>query len=267
VDDLSGTHLEEERRRLWDRRAPDPRRGSADRRTAGRARTAGAPGEERRAGSDRRRAIERRTLTDRRRGVRWRETPTPFTTEQMADLRARFATPGPVRCPACGSRVALGWARHTATESARRVMCLGCGRGAIVPDAGAGRILVVGANEALRDILQTALSSAGHDVVEAADGSVGLLAYEAVPADIVLIDAQAPGRMDASEFLRRLRASAPDACVVALVPRASQPDAGAPDGGSELGTLPTIQLPLSRDALLRAVYETCTHAGTTRTDR
>jgi CheY-like chemotaxis protein len=271
VDESSAPRLEEERRRLWDRRAPDPRRGTSDRRTRDRRRTVGDPAEERRSGSDRRkggrrRAIERRSLTDRRRGLRWRETPTPFTPDQIAELKRRFTSPGPVRCPACGSRVALGWARHTATEKARRVMCLGCGRGAIVPDAGAARILVVSGNEALRDILQTALLAAGHDVVEAAGGGVGLAAYEAGPADVVLLDVQAPGTMDPEEFLRRLRGASPGACVIALVPRASQPRAGAGAGPGELAALPTIALPISRDELLRTVYETCGGPSTTRTD-
>ena len=270
MDESSTPRLEEERRRLWDRRSPEPRRGSTDRRARDRRHGVGETADERRTGSerrngDRRRAIERRTLSDRRRGVRWRETPTPFTPEQIAELRTRFAVPGHVSCPACGSRVALGWSRHTAAERARRVMCLGCGRGAIIPDAGAARILVVSGNAALRDILQSALSAAGHDVVEAASGGVGLIAYEAVPADVVLLDVQAPGGMGPREFLRRLRASSPDACVIALVARASQPEVGARDGEDLRRELPTIQLPMSRDELLRTIYETCSGAAPTRT--
>ncbi len=266
MDESSAPRPQEERRRLWDRRSPEPRRGSADRRTVDRRRGVGDPAEERRTGpdrrkGDRRRGAERRTLTDRRRGVRWRETPTPFTGEQIARLQARYTAPGPVRCPACGSRVVLGWARYTGATKVRRVMCLGCGRGAVVPDAGAARVLVVSANEALRDILQTTLTLAGHDVVEAAGGGVGLIAYEAVPADVVLLDVQAPGRMESSEFLRRLRASSPDACVIALVPRASGAEPGTPDAPD----LPRIQLPLSREGLLRTIYETCSRAAAPRT--
>jgi len=269
VEEPSAPRVEEERRRLWDRRSPEPRRGSTDRRARDRRRSAAEYAQERRSGDDRRkgdrrRAIERRALTDRRRGVRWRETPTPFTAEQLAQIRTLFAEPGPVRCPACGSRVALGWSRHTATEKARRVMCLGCGRGAVIPDPGAARILVVSANEALRDILQGVLTRAGHDVVEAGDGGVALFAYESAPADAVLVDIQAPGRMGTADFLRRLRAGSPDACVIALVPRASRAEAAgpgtAPEGrpsAPELEGLPRIHLPLSREELLRTVWDVC----------
>lgn len=267
MNEPSGTRLEEERRRLWDRRAADPRRGRAERRARDRRRAPFEVVDERRGGFDRRtgeprRTLERRTLTDRRRGVRWRETPTPFTPEQIAGLRTLFAAPGPVRCPACGSRVALGWARHTATEKARRVMCLGCGRGAIIPDGGAARILVVGANEALRDILQTALTSAGHDVVEAPDGGVALLANDAVPADVILLDVQTPGRMEAREFVRRLRGFSPDARVIALVPRSSTADTEPPAPVPSIGAVRLmIQLPLSREELLRAVDEARREGG------
>ena len=187
--------------------------------------------------------------------MRCHGTPTPYTVEQLVELRARFAAPGPVSCPSCRSRVSLGPARRTATETGRLVMCLGCGRGAIIPDPGAARILVVGANEALRDILQGTLARAGHDVAEAADAGVGLAAYEALPADVVLLDVQATGRMDAPEFLRRLRGSSPDARVVALMHRTSKGDADPMAGARDLGAVRTIQLPVSRDDLLRAVDE------------
>jgi CheY-like chemotaxis protein len=260
VDDQSATPLEDDRRRLWDRRSPQPRRGSHDRRTRDRRRAPGEAEEERRAGrerrhSDRRRNLERRSPEDRRRPVRWRETPVPYTTEQLADLRSLFAAPGPVRCPACGNRVALGWAVHTAAERSRRVMCLGCGRGAIIPDAGPARILLVGDNDALRDIVQAALSRAGHDVVEAADGEVGLVAYDTVPADLVLLDLESPGRMEAAEFARGLREAYPEARLIAMVPRSSRGDRDPSAEARAIRVRRTIHLPLSREELLRTVDE------------
>jgi len=135
------------------------------------------------------------------------------------------------------------------------VTCLGCGRGAVIPDPGTARVLVVGANEALRDILRTPLARAGHDVTEAADAGVGLAAYEANPADVVLLDVRATGRMDAPEFLRRLRGSFPDARVVALVHRTSKGEADPMAGAGDLGAVATIQMPVSREDLLRAVDE------------
>jgi CheY-like chemotaxis protein len=134
-------------------------------------------------------------------------------------------------------------------------MCLGCRRGAVLPDPGTARILVVGANEALRDILRAPLARAGHDVTEAADAGVGLAAYDANPADVIILDVQATGRMDAPEFLRRLRGSYPDARVVALVHRASKGEADPLADAGDLGAVATIQLPISREDLLRTVHE------------
>jgi len=260
VDQPSADRFEKERRHLWDRRSPEPLRSKPDRRGANRRCEKLAPPAERRSGSDRRRgdsrrAAERRTLTDRRRGVRSHETPVPFTLEQLAELRARVAARGPVRCPSCGSHVSLGPVRRDATEMVRLVICLGCSRGAILPDPGTARILIVGANEALRDILRTPLARSGHDITEAADAGVGLAAYEANPADVVLLDVQATGRMDAPEFLRRLRASSPGARVVALTHHASKGDPDPTADARDLGAVRTIQLPVSREDLLRAVDE------------
>jgi len=260
MDQPSAEGFEEERRRLWDRRSPEPLRTYTDRRYSDRRCATREPHAERRNRPDRRlgdqrRALERRTCTDRRRGVRWHDTPMPFTVEQFEELQTRFAAPGPVSCPACGSHVSLGPARHTETETTRLVLCLGCCRGAVLPDPGAARILVVGANEALRDILRTPLARAGHDVTEAADAGVGLAAYEANPADVVLLDVKATGRMSAPEFVRRLRTSAPDARVVALRHRSSKEGADTVADAPEFSGLPSIQLPVSRENLLRAVAE------------
>jgi CheY-like chemotaxis protein len=262
VDQPLAEGLEDERRRLWDRRSPEPLRRHADRRAGDRRAGTREPPAERRTGSDRRhgerrRGPERRTLNDRRRGVRWHDTPIPYTGEELAELRARYAAGGPVSCPSCGGRVSLGPARRAGTdaETGRLVMCVGCARGAIVPCAGAVRILIVGANEALRDILRAPLARSGHDVAEAADAAVGLAAYAAVPADVVLLDTQAPGRIEPREFLQRLRGSFPDARVVALTRRSSKGEADQATGTDDFIDVRTIPMPISRDDLLRVIDE------------
>ena len=249
-----------ERRRLWDRRAPFGRRASDDRRRSERRSATRELPTERRAGRDRRRgdrreALDRRAVTLRRRGRRRRETPTPYTAEQVAELRMRFAAPGPVTCPACESRFTLGPGRRRGAEWARRVVCLGCGRGAVVPNSRCARILVIDQHAALRETLQTMLTSAGHEVVEAADAAVALAAYQAVPADVVIIDVLAPGRMQAPEFLRRLRRGFPDARVVAMAGRPSYQGVDPLAVTQGLGAARTIRMPLSREDLLRVVDE------------
>lgn len=191
----------------------------------------------------------------RRHGRRRRATPTPFTVEEIADLRARFAAPGPVTCPSCGSRFTLGPARRRGDEIARRVVCLGCGRAAVVPNSTGARILVISQHAALRDALQAMLTSAGHEVVETADTGVALLAYQTVPADVVILDVLAPGRMTAPDFLRRLRRTFPDARVVTMAGRPSYRGADPLAIAQGLGAARTIRMPLSRDDLLRIVEE------------
>lgn len=260
VERPSSQRRQGDRRRLWERRLPNPRRSSEDRRSRERRNRANHAPAERRAGQDRRRADrrerhDRRTLPVRRRGRRRHEDLTPFTTEEIADLRSRFAAPGPVSCPSCGSRFTLGPARRRGAETARRVVCLGCGRAAIVPNCRSARILLTSQQGDLRDVLRVMLANAGHEVVETADAGVALLAYAAAPADVVILDVHAPGRMEAPEFLRQLRRTYPDARVVTMAGRPSYGGADPLAITRALGATRTIRMPLSRDDFLRAVDE------------
>lgn len=200
-------------------------------------------------------AAERRAEAARRRGRRRRDTPTPFTAEEIQTLRTGFATTGLVRCPACEGRFTLGPARRRGEETARRVVCLGCGRAAIVTDSRAARILVVDQHDGLREMLFATLTGAGHEVIEAADAGVALAAYQAVPADVVIIDVLAPGRMDAPAFLRSLRRYFPNARVVAMAGRPSYTGADPLAVAKGLGAAGTIRMPLSREELLKVIED------------
>jgi CheY-like chemotaxis protein len=260
VERPSGQVRKGDRRRLWERRLPLLRRSSDDRRSRERRSAARQFLSERRARQDRRRGDrrevpDRRILSARRHGRRRRDSLTPFTAEEIAGLRARFAAPGPVGCPSCGSRFTLGPARRRGTETARRVVCLGCGRAAIIPNSRSARILVVAHQNALRDALQDMLASAGHEVVEAADAGVALLAYGTVPADVVVLDVLLPGRMEAPEFLRQLRRTYPDARVVTMAGRPSYQGVDPLAITLALGASRAIRMPFSREDLLRTVEE------------
>jgi CheY-like chemotaxis protein len=249
-----------ERRRLFDRRSPLNRRVRQDRRRNRAGVEAHAAPVRAWTGMDRRRA-ERRQLSDRRQPAarrlhaRRRDTPTPFTYEQVAQLREQFQGPGPVTCPACGGSFALGLPRVRGGEVARQVRCLSCGRGAIVTNTRVARILVIEQKEVIRDTLRAIFLGAGHDVVEAADAGVGLAAYQASPPDVVFLDVHASGRMEAAEFMRRLRKEHPEARVVAM---SGRPSYGALDPlviTHGLGAVRTIRMPFSRDDVLRVVEE------------
>jgi CheY-like chemotaxis protein len=208
-----------------------------------------------RRGTERRIVPDRRTLAVRRRGRRRRDTPTPYTSEEFGELRARFAAPGSATCPACGGRFTLGPARRRGAEIARRVLCLGCGRAAVVPHSWPARVLLTTHNAPLRTLLRDILAGAGHEVVETDDAAVALAAYQTVPADVVIIDILSPGRVAAPDFLRQLRRTFPDARVVALAGRPSFAGADPLAILQGLGAVRSIRAPISRDALLKNVEE------------
>jgi CheY-like chemotaxis protein len=235
------------------RRSSDNRR-RRERRSAALQRPSERRASDRRAAD--RRQLDRRVVSARRHGRRRRETPTPYTVEEVTELRARFAAPGPVSCPACGSGFTLGPARRRGAEIARRVMCCGCSRAAVVPNSRPARILVIDQHDGVRDTLQALLTSAGHEVIEAADAGVALQAYQAAPADVVFINVLASGRMEAPEFMRRLRRAFPDARVVAIAGRPSYTGGVDPLAVAQgLGAVRTIRMPISREQLLQTVEE------------
>jgi CheY-like chemotaxis protein len=253
-------HRRAERRRLFDRRSPFPRRQGDERRRSDRRNAAKQAASERRNGKDRRgadrRELEnRRAGQSRRRGRRRMESPIPFTAEQVSEVRAQFAVPGPVNCPACGGAFTLGPSRRRGDQSARRVVCLGCGSAAVVPKSWQARILLISEHGVVRNALQAALASVGHEVIEAADAGVGLLAYERVPADVVFLDMLAPGRMEAPEFLRRLRRLFPEARVVAMAQRPIYAGVDLLAVAQGLGAVRALRMPISRDQLLKTVED------------
>jgi len=75
----------------------------------------------------------------------------------------------------------------------------------VIPNTRVSRILLVGENAERRDGLQALLSSAGHEVIEAADAGVALLAYQAVPADVIFL---VVGTLDEEAFRNRFAARA-----------------------------------------------------------
>jgi CheY-like chemotaxis protein len=260
VDTSTAHQRTGERRRLWDRRSPAPRRTGQKERTAERRQVAVPVGAERRTGQDRR-AGDRRTTAERRihslrrRRERRRTTPVPYMAEQLEELRADFAEPGPVTCPACGGKFTLGPARREGAKVERLVLCQACGRGTVIADSAAARVLLISAAAPLRQLLREMLGVAGHEVIEADDAGVGLDAYQTIPADVVVLDVVATGRLAASEFLRQLRASYPDSRVVVLAGRASFAGVDPLQIVGDLEGVRTLRVPVSRDALLATVKE------------
>lgn len=175
--------------------------------------------------------------------------------EHLDLLRQAFSHRGAVACPACGGQLSLGMARSRGPDTIRRVSCVSCSKAAILANTQAMRVLVIEQQHELREALRTILAGAGHEVVEAADAGVGLSAYESVPADVVFIDVRAAGRMDAPEFVRRLRRGFPDARIVAMAGRPSYATVDPLAVTSGLGATRTIRMPFSPAEVLRVVEE------------
>jgi DNA-binding NtrC family response regulator len=125
----------------------------------------------------------------------------------------------------------------------------------VVSNTRVARILVISQNGALRSGFQDMVASAGHEVIEAADAGVGLVAFEHVPADVVFLDVTGSGRMDAPDFLRRLRRHYPDARVVALAGRRSFAGVDPLAVMAGVGGIRALRAPISREQVLRTLEE------------
>jgi len=210
---------------------------------------------ERPNGAERRQVPDRRRALTRRQAARRRDTPTPFSLQQLESLREQFARPGAATCPACGGTFALGPLRRRDADTMRRVNCLGCGKAAVLTNTYPARVLVIEQKDVVREALRTMLASAGHEVVEAADAGVGLAAYQEAPTDVVLIDVLAAGRMNAADFIRRLRREHPDARVIGMAGRPSYSTVDPLAVTHGLGAVSTIRAPFTAAEVLRAVDE------------
>ncbi len=77
------------------------------------------------------------------------------------------------------------------------------------------RILLINDEELVRATLRKILETAGHDVVDAADGRVGLERYRENPADVVITDIIMP-QMEGIEMILTLKQEYPDAKIIAI---------------------------------------------------
>ncbi|HEY5978134.1 MAG TPA: response regulator transcription factor [Microlunatus sp.] len=110
------------------------------------------------------------------------------------------------------------------------------------------RVLVVEDEESYRDALAYMLRKEGFDVVEAADGTEGLAAYDKGGADIVLLDLMMPG-VPGTEVCRQLRqrGSVP---VIMVTARDSEIDKVV---GLELGADDYVTKPFSQRELVARI--------------
>ena len=114
-------------------------------------------------------------------------------------------------------------------------------------------ILIIDDEEPIRALLRTALEAAGHEVMGAANGRIGLALYRHQPADLVITDIVMPD-LHGLDMLLELTREFLHAKVIAIS------GAGGEQNGLDvaklLGARRTFQQPFSMSKLLDAVqYE------------
>jgi two-component system, cell cycle response regulator DivK len=115
------------------------------------------------------------------------------------------------------------------------------------------RILIVEDTEDNRQIVRDLLSSAGYELIEAADGAEGVAAAEREKPDLILMDIQLP-EMDGYEATRRIRAI-PAIAKVPIIAVTSYALAGDEGKTREAGCDGYVAKPFSPRQLLAKVRE------------
>lgn len=116
------------------------------------------------------------------------------------------------------------------------------------------KILIVEDQPEVRELVQVTLSLGGFEILEAANGSVGVdLAMKARP-DLILMDVMMPGEIDGFEATRQLRKnpSFSDTTIIMLTARGQQHDF---EMGRQAGADGYITKPFSPLSLIKKVDE------------
>jgi len=119
-------------------------------------------------------------------------------------------------------------------------------------------ILIVDAQKEFRDVLQTVLTSYGHEVFTADTGAHALELVEAKPPAVVLLDLALPGAMTGIEVLAKLRAATPTLPVIVLT---GYMPTDLESRARELGAVDVLRKGLKMDILMQAINHAFQHAG------
>jgi len=117
-------------------------------------------------------------------------------------------------------------------------------------------ILIIDDEKEVRGLLRAVLEQNGHWVSEATNGKEGVAHYQAVPADVVLVDIMMPVQ-DGLETIMALTREFMNAKVIAMT--------GATGGRNKLdvakllGARHTLQKPFSMQAMLSTIDYELTH--------
>lgn len=110
------------------------------------------------------------------------------------------------------------------------------------------KILIVDDSTTMRQMVSFTLTSAGHDVIEAADGNEALAAAKQGKFDLVISDVNMPG-MNGIELVRTLR-TLPDFKFIPVLMLTTESEQAIKQKGREAGATGWIVKPFSPDVLL-----------------
>ena len=117
-------------------------------------------------------------------------------------------------------------------------------------------ILIIDDEERIRALLRTTLEAAGHEVVEAGNGRVGLDLYRLKPTDLIITDIAMP-ELNGLDMMLALTRQFLDAKVIAISGVGG--DTNVLDAAKLLGARRTFHKPFSMTQLLDAVQYELAH--------
>lgn len=117
------------------------------------------------------------------------------------------------------------------------------------------RILVIEDEGDIRGLYSRILKNAGHDVIEAPDGKVGIALYRENPADLVITDIIMPEK-EGIELIIELRRDFPDVKIIAVSGGGQRMEsATCLSLAKGLGAVRTLAKPFSQQELVDTVRE------------
>ncbi|WP_458094461.1 response regulator [Roseomonas sp. WA12] len=114
------------------------------------------------------------------------------------------------------------------------------------------QVLIVDDDPAIREVVRFALSRAGFETQEAADGAAGLAAARETRPDLIVLDVMLP-EMDGTELCRALRASGGPAAAIPVLFLSSRDDEVDRVVGLEIGGDDYLTKPFSPRELVARV--------------
>ena len=116
------------------------------------------------------------------------------------------------------------------------------------------RILIIDDDTSVRAVINGALSDAGYEVLEAADGNEGLKCYRNSPTDLVITDLIMPEK-EGIETIIELRREFPEVKVIAISGGNRYGSDASLSMAGRLGAERTLTKPFKIPDLLEAVRE------------